>query len=37
MIPVSNNKKIEKESGARIQEPGEIIGIVEDWNIGMME
>jgi len=26
----------EKESGARIEEAGETIGIVEDWNNGMM-
>jgi len=26
----------EKESGARIEEAGETIGIVEDWNSGMM-
>jgi hypothetical protein len=25
-----------KESGARIQESGEIIGIIENWNNGMM-
>jgi len=26
---------IEKESGARIQEPGETTGILEDWNNGV--
>jgi hypothetical protein len=26
----------EKESGARIEEAGETIGIVEDWNNGIM-